>query len=271
MKLAAVVSTPDVRNAPLALLSGSFEEKAAKAHSWGYSGVELMVRDPSSLDLGHLRSVLDKNCLDVVQIVTGELFGADRLCLVTPSTDILQKAQVRIRQIIQFAAAFQAYVNIGRFRGRLDSMESPSIGYSLAIERIGQVADWAADSGVKITIEPINRYETDFIRNTQEGLQFLKSLGRSNVGLMLDLFHMNIEDDSIENRLREAFAADVLWHVHIADSNRRYPGQGHIQFARVVQTLREAGYEGYLSAEMLPIPDGDTAAYETSHYMMPLL
>ena len=60
-------------------------------------------------------------------------------------------------------------------------------------------------------------------------------------------------------------------HFHLSDSNRCYPGAGHVDFAGVVATLRSLGYEGYLSAEILPLPDADTCAARTIAYMRPLL
>lgn len=271
MRLAAVMCTPDVQVGPLALFTGSFEEKCAKAQRMGYDGVELMVRDPAGLDLARIRSVLESHNLEVPQVVTGELFGTEGLCLVTPSDEIYRRAVERIRDVLQLAATFGACVNIGRFRGRLDWIGSRRDGERLALDRIRELCDLGAHLGVKITLEPINRYETDFLLNTQEGLEFIRDLGVTNVGLMLDVFHMNIEDASIDRSLTEAFDAGVLWHVHIADSNRRYPGSGHIDFVTIVETLRRVGYAGYLSGEMLPLPDGDVAAAKTAEYILPLI
>jgi sugar phosphate isomerase/epimerase len=129
------------------------------------------------------------------------------------------------------------------------------------VERIQTVADFAARQRVRITLEPINRYETDFLFSAKDSLQFVEKVGCSNVGIMLDLFHMNIEDDSIEAGLKAA--GDRLWHVHIADSNRKYPGSGHMEYSGIFAALREMKYSGYISAELLPLPDPDTAAEKT--------
>lgn len=271
MKLSAVLCGPDVAYGPLALLAGSFEEKLQKARQYGYDGFELMVRDPRRLDVAGIKRAIANQDLQVSQVVTGELFGADRLCLVTPDAVIWCRAQERIKAVIDLAAEIGGFVNIGRFRGRLDWMDSPEGGYAVAVERIGLVADWANEKGVQITLEPINRYEIDFILTTQDGLGFLRDLDRPNVGLMLDMFHMNIEDASIAGSLSEAYAAGCLWHVHIADSNRRYPGSGHLDFVSIVNTLKQLGYSAYLSAELFPLPDADTAAKKTAEYFRALL
>ncbi len=230
-----------------------------------------MVRDPQLLDAYKMREMLCNEGLVVTQVVTGELFGADQLCLVTPDVKIFQESLSRIKSVIELAAELGGFVNIGRFRGRLDWMRSREEGYQIALERIGLVSDWAAKANVKITLEPINRYEVDFIQTAQDGIRFINELCRDNVGLMLDLFHMNIEDISIIGSLSETMAARLLWHVHVADSNRRYPGSGHLDFVGIIDALKNIEYPGYLSAELLPLPDADQAAFETASYLTPLL
>jgi sugar phosphate isomerase/epimerase len=76
---------------------------------------------------------------------------------------------------------------------------------------------------------------------------------------------MNIEESSIEQGLLTA--GNRLWHVHIADSNRQYPGSGHIPYGPIFATLRQMGYQGYISAELRPLPDPDTAAQKTIEFL----
>ena len=266
MKAGLVMCGPDVAYGPLALLSGTFEEKAAKAAELGYDGIELMVRDPAGLDWPTVKSTLQGAGLEVPQVVTGELFGADGLCLVTADEDLYRRAEERTRAVIDLAAYLDAMVNIGRLRGQLKFLGDVPDPWSIAVERLRGVIDYAADRGVKITMEPINRYETDFILSAADGMRLVEDLDCDNFGLMLDLFHMNIEDVSIEEGLRQA--GDRLWHVHIADSSRRYPGSGHLDFDRIFTTLKDMGYQGYVSAELFPLPDPDTAAKKTIDFLM---
>lgn len=267
MKAGCVMCGPDVEYGPLALLSGTFGEKASKARAFGYDGIELMVRDPAGLDWAQTRQVLAGNGLEVSQVVTGELYGADGLCLVTPDAGLRARAVARTRAVIDLAEYLDhAMVNVGRLRGRLDWLQGMTADpWGFAAERLAEIAGYAAARDVRITLEPINRYEVDFVASTQDGLRMVRDVGAPNFGLMLDLFHMNIEDASIEESLR---AADGhLWHVHIADSNRLYPGAGHIPFAPIFDTLRALGYSGYVSAELLPRPDADTAARRTIEFL----
>jgi sugar phosphate isomerase/epimerase len=269
MKLGCVVSTPDVARGPLALLTGTFEEKLAKARMLGYAGVELMVREAAKLDAEEIRAALDRHGLEVPQVVTGELFGTDGLALVHPDPAIAKAAMGRAQDIVRLASGLrpEILVNVGRLRGRLDWFPREEAGQVRArvVGALRELSDYAARYRVRISLEPCNRYEVDFVTSTREGLEVAAEVGRPNFGLMLDLFHMNIEDPSIEGALREA--RNLLWHVHIADSNRLAPGQGHLDFASITATLREIGYGGYLSAEIRPLPDPDTAARLTAEFM----
>jgi sugar phosphate isomerase/epimerase len=265
MKKGLVICGPDVAHGPLALLSGSFEEKCAKAAALGYDGIELMVRDPAGLDWPRVKQTLADCQLGVPQIVTGELWGADKLVLVTPDEDLHRRALARTQAVIDLAAYLGAIVNIGRLRGRLDWLDDPAGAWGRAVEMLRPAAQYAADCGVRIALEPINRYETDFIQTVDDGLRMACDIGLPNLGLMLDLFHMNIEEASIERSLEAA--TEHVWHVHIADSNRLYPGAGHLDFAPIFDTLRGMGYDGYISAELLPRPDADTAAQKTIEFM----
>jgi len=265
MRVSVATCGPDLDHSPLALLSGTFEERLQKAVRLGCDGVELMLRDPSGIDWARVGRLLADSGLEVPQLITGELFGAEGLCLVTADDDVYRRARERLQAIVDVAARLGAIVNVGRARGQLRYLPGGANAWAVALERLGEIASYAAQQGVRIALEPLNRYETDFILTVEDGLRFIEALGCDNVGLMLDLFHMNIEEPSIEGALQAAGA--LVWHVHVADSNRRYPGSGHLDFERVLATLRQMGYRGYLSGEMLPLPDPDTAAAMTVRFL----
>jgi sugar phosphate isomerase/epimerase len=119
----------------------------------------------------------------------------------------------------------------------------------------------ATDLGVTLLYEPLNRYETNLINTLEEGVQFLKGLATQNVKLLADLYHMNIEETNLADALRAA--GKYVGHIHFADSNRKAAGLGHTDFVPIVGALREIGYEGYLSAEVFPLPDSESAAKQT--------
>ena len=109
--------------------------------------------------------------------------------------------------------------------------------------------------------EPLNRYETNLINQVGEAADWVRSKGLSNIMLLADMFHMNIEEVNIADAMRAG--GDLIGHVHYADSNRRAMGLGHTDPAPVIAALKEIGYSAYLSAEIFPLPDADQAAAQT--------
>jgi sugar phosphate isomerase/epimerase len=282
MKLALATLTPEVKAAvPVALLSGTFAERSEKAARLGYDGLELMVLRPNELDVDEMRTQLSKSGLGVAAIASGAMYAVDKLTLLASDAEVSRQAVARLHALIAFAAALprnpasgggtptgfeSPLVTIGSFRGRLAwAGGAQARGRLVAI--LGEAAEKAAQRGVRLVLEPLNRYETDILCTAEETLALIGEVGHSHLGLLLDTFHMNIEEASFGDCLRQTMATGRLWHVHIADSNRLPPGQGHIDFPGVVAVLDETGYQGYLSAELLPRPDPDAAAAATIKHM----
>ncbi|MCK5567294.1 MAG: sugar phosphate isomerase/epimerase [Actinomycetia bacterium] len=242
---------------------GDLEENLQKIQSFGYTGVELAVRDPGDLDVPSLNSWVTKLGLTVTAVGTGQAYSEEGLSFTDQDENIRREAIQRIKDQIHFASRFKAMVIIGLIRGNPDKKIEKEQVQQWLLEAFDECAQ--EDQSVKLVIEPCNRYEADLINNVDEGLKFIRELGRENVGLLLDTFHMNIEEPVIEESLRKY--ADLIKHVHFADSNRWPPGYGHIDFKKIMDTLKEIDYSGYISFEMLPMPDPDTAAKHAIEYI----
>jgi sugar phosphate isomerase/epimerase len=254
----------------VALITGPFEEKLLKAAEWGADGVELMVVDPGTLDVDALQTDLQENGLEVAAVASGALPFATGLTLLHTDPEKAGQARLRLRELVDFAAGVGApLVTVGSFRGRLASVGAQGRDQLVAILREGAV--YAAARNVGLALEPLNRYESDVVNNAEEGLAFGAEVGHPALGLLLDTYHVNIEERSWTEPFRRVMAAGRLFHVHLGDNNRLPPGRGLIDFPAIVATLREIEYKGYLSAELLAKPDPDTAARQTVTYMRSLL
>ena len=119
--------------------------------------------------------------------------------------------------------------------------------------------------GVRYALEPLNRYETDLIHTVADGLALIERVGADNFGLLLDTFHMNIEEPSIEASIHAC--GERIFHFHVADSNRWHPGAGHIDFKSILTTLFDTGYSSFVSGEFMPKPDADTGARRAIEYL----
>ncbi len=271
MKLSVVITTPEVQApVPVALLRGSFTERLAKAVQLGYQGVELMVLHPTDLDGADIAAQVSDCGLEIAAIGSGAVAMLDKLTLLAHDPETGAAAEQRLYQLIDFAVATRApLVTIGGFRGRLANTvwtdASGARTHLVAVLR--RAAERAAALGVRLALEPLNRYESDIVNNAEEGLILLEEVGRQNLGLLLDTFHMNIEEARYDVAIRSLAHAGRLFHIHLGDSNRLAPGQGHLDFPTILTSLCAVGYHGYLSAELLARPDGDTAAANTAQHM----
>jgi sugar phosphate isomerase/epimerase len=262
VRLSIVVSTQPASFSALAY-KGDLEATLAKVQRLGYDGVELAVRNPGLLDAGFLERRLSALALPVCAIGTGQAFGEEGLSLTCPDKVLRERAVARMMAQADLGRTLGAAVIVGLIRGRIGEGGDPTSAEERLAESMGEIAKKNPD--VRFCVEPINRYETDMFPTAESVLRFLNRLGRDNVGLLLDTFHMNIEES--DSLAAIAAAKDRLFHIHIADSNRRHPGAGHIDFQKVVGKLADTGYRGYLSAEILPYPDPDEAAKNTIEHM----
>jgi sugar phosphate isomerase/epimerase len=271
MRLSLVVQTPEVEpTVPVAFFTGSFKEKLAKAAELGADGVELMAVDPATLDVDAIGAGLRENGLEAAAVGSGAVAFATGLTLLHADPEKANQARLRLHELVDFAAGVGApLVTVGSFRGRLASVGADGRDRLAAVLRDG--AAYAEAQSVRLALEPLNRYESDIVNNAEEGLAFLAEVEHPALGLLLDTFHINVEERSWTEPFRRAMAAGRLFHVHLGDNNRLPPGHGLIDFPAIVATLREIGYNGYLSAELLAKPDPDTAARQTVTYMRSLL
>jgi sugar phosphate isomerase/epimerase len=271
MRLALAVQTPEVTlPLPVALLSGSWAEKVEKAALLGVDGLELMTADPSQVDAHLLRSEMEAQGVAAVAVGSGAAAMQSGLNLLHTDPGVAARARNRLDDLIAFAAAVGALlVTIGSFRGKLAWVGSD--GRSRLAEVLHRAAERAAATEVRLALEPLNRYESDLINTADEGLAFVEHVGHTALGLLLDTYHVNIEEASGEAPFRQLMQAGRLWHVHLGDNNRLPPGDGMIDFAALVRILRSLGYTGTLSAELLARPDPNTAARRTVEHMRPLL
>lgn len=268
MKLSIVLSTQQT-HFQAASLSGALEPNLQRIARLGYQGVELAIRDPGQVDASGLQQLVKHNGLGVPAIGTGQAWNEEGLSFTDPDADVRRAAIERIKSHIPLAARFQAVIIIGLIRGVLKPGVQPAEGELWLAEALSACSRAAAPHGVRLALEPINRYETTWINSVQQGLDLIQRVGEANFGLLLDTFHMNIEEAQIERSICACGAK--IFHFHVADSNRWYPGCGHLDFESILRTLNSTGYTGYVSGEFMPLPDAETAARENIANLKPIL
>ena len=257
-KTSMAISPAPADFAPL-LFAGEWEAALESAVELGYDAIEMSVRDPSDRVVIACNESAQTHGLSLSAIATGQSFYSDGWALTTDDPTVRSNLDDRMMRTVDLAAPGKALVVIGGVRGVLEGSESERRDqYARAVDSVGRYADYAAPLGVSLAVEPINRYETNYLNTIEEALGFVDEVGLPNVGVLPDTFHMNIEEADLVAALRSA--GDRLLHAQFVDSNRLAAGRGHIEFEPLAEVLRQLDYQGYLSTESLPLPDSPTAA-----------
>lgn len=233
----------------------------AKAAALGFDAVEIFAPGAEAIGADLVLPMLEKHKLSVSAVGTGGGWVLHRLTLTSPDAAVRDKARAFIRGIIEAAGRLGAPAIIGSMQGRW----CETVDFDAAVHYLGaalnELGEHARQFNVPLIYEPLNRYETNLCNSLGQGSALLKNLKTSNVKLLADLFHLNIEEVDIAAAIEQA-GADV-GHVHLADSNRRPATLGHVEFAPIAAALARINYQGYVSAECLPYPDSDGAAAKT--------
>jgi len=268
MKLAVAVAAENAPPSAFVVWRG-FDESIPKAAELGYHGIELALKTADEVKPDRLARRLEQYGLQVSAITTGQVFACLGLHFTHTEQGVREKAFGVFRELIHLAKDFGGIVNVGRARGFVGAGQSRQRTEALFIDMARRLCDEAAPLGVSIVLEPVNRYEINFINSLDEAAGVLARVERDNIGLMPDVFHMNIEDA----RIGEALARHGRWvrYVHLADSNRLAPGRGHLNFDEVFAGLRRAGFDGWAAVEILPDPDADTAARQAAEKILPMI
>lgn len=228
------------------------EKGMERLSKFGYDGVEI-AGEPQKISTEKIQKLLEKYGL-----------AASSICgIYTKERDLVSSSEKTRRGAVQYVkdcakmaheigADIAIVVPSAVYKVKAEAPLEKEWGW--AVEGIREVGGYAADLGVKLAIEAINRFETYFVNRIDQAVKLMKEVDLDNVRVMVDCFHMNIEEPSPANTIIQT--GKKIVHVHIADSNRQAPGRGHTDFKSIVGALKTIGYDGYLAMEFLP-PSAD--------------
>jgi D-psicose/D-tagatose/L-ribulose 3-epimerase len=233
------------------LEAASTGEAIDRVAAAGYPAIEIAA--VPELDVRAARERLDARGLTVSSMCWIGLGYPERDCA-HESERIRRQARDYLRLCLEQAHALGAatLVLVPTFRTQPDPTGREA-ELDRAAQTISTAVDGIDDDGPVVALEALNRYETHLLRTLADADELRRRIDSPNVRLMADVFHMNIEEDSISASL-SAYAEHIV-HVHLADSQRREPGSGHLDFASVFEALAEAAYTGPLAMEFLPATD----------------
>lgn len=228
----------------------TIEATVARIASLGYHALEIE-GSPDKYDTKYVRQLLKTHnliCWGSVTLMLGE-------------RNLLSKSEAQRAASVQYVKDIITMVK--ELDGRMVSVVPGTVGkivpdarreeeWQWAIDSMKECYDFAEKSGIRLGIEPINRFETYFINRGDQALALAQAVG-PNCGVCLDIFHMNIEEDNPLAAIERA--KDRLVGFHVADNNRLAPGMGKINWEELVNKLKSVGYDGALSVEFSPPVD----------------
>ena len=230
------------------LTDAELERIAPRVAGWGFDVIELPVENPGDWDPRRARALLDGLGLTASVVL---VMGPGRELVATdPATR--SATQDYLRRVVDAAAAVgspvvagPAYASVGR-TWRLSPRERLAAGAEL-VEGLAPVVGHAAAAGVRVAVEPLNRYETSLVNTVDQGLAMLADLPVEHCGLALDVYHMNIEERDVAAAIVRA--GGRIAHVQVCANDRGAPGADHLDWPGILAALDEAGYQGPLVIE----------------------
>jgi D-psicose/D-tagatose/L-ribulose 3-epimerase len=219
-----------------------------RAADLGYDILEVCIEDPASLTPEWL---VEQSKRTGVAVGICGAFGLDR-DVSDPDPRRREQGIAYLRHCVDVAAAVDSPHVAGPMfsaTGRAELLEPAErqSRWQHAVESLRTVADYAGQRDVRLAIEPLNRFETDMVNTVDQGLKLCDDVGRENVGLLVDTFHMNIEEKQIEAAVRRA--GDRIFHVQVSENDRGTPGSGHVPWGAVFDSLSDIGYSGQIVVE----------------------
>lgn len=270
MKLCYQVATPDVAIAEsVTAYQGSLEQSFTDLAALGYDGVEFMTIDPGKLNWNEIKTLSGQTGLAVGLVCTGEVFGQLHVSFTHKDPAARRLAIDKVKEIIDFAGALGAKINIGRVRGMyLPGEVAREQTDEWLIQAMQEISDYALPKNVAIALETVTVLQINLINTCREAHDLIRAVDRPNFAMMQDTFHLNIEEKDMFAAIRD-YANDNI-HVHLCDKNRRYPGNCAMDFRKVIQTFHDVGYDDCFCTEILQYPSMKDAARLSIEYLAPI-
>ncbi|MBI4551498.1 MAG: sugar phosphate isomerase/epimerase [Candidatus Latescibacteria bacterium] len=225
-----------------------FERALRRLKELGYAGIEFSLPSPPGFDLDALERALTATRLTMVSFLTGWSYFNEGLCLCAKDPAIRERAVARLLGHVETAARFGAILVIGQMQGFLQDEPDSTIANDRIAECLGAVAHRAEARGVTLVLEPVNHLQVGFNHTVAHVLRMVRRVGSPALRPMVDTLHMNIEERSLTDPIRLA-GADLA-HVHLCETNGSIFGTSHLDFAAVLRTLTEIGYDRFISVKI---------------------
>jgi sugar phosphate isomerase/epimerase len=251
-------AVPEAQGGPF-VYWGSLEESMRSAKDLAFDAIEIFPPSPEYFQTIDAAKLAQQTGLEIAAVGTGAGWLKHKLSLADAEPQVRARAMEFLSLMLVAATQLQAPMIIGSMQGRSVPGVSKTQAKEFLREGLERLDAQAKAIGGNILYEPLNRYETDQCNTLAQGTELI--CGLSSTKLLADWFHMNIEEaDMVESILK---AGTAIGHVHFADTNRLAVGSGHLSVQPLIDALGQIDYRGFLSAEVFPQPDSQSAAERT--------
>jgi 5-keto-L-gluconate epimerase len=211
----------------------------------GYHAVELQIADPALFDEDRVGRSLERAGYAMCAFQTGSTYSTRGNCLCTADDTVRRRTVELLKSFVDLAARWNAVIVFGSLQGRLRDEPDRRAGEARIRDALQEVGEYAAERRAIIAFEPVNHGEVGFHNTMAEAAGLVRRLNLPSLRLMIDTFHVNIEERDVLAPL--AGIRDVLAHVHLSETNRDVLGAGHWPTAGFLTRLAEIGYSGHCS------------------------
>ncbi|MGE3310014.1 MAG: sugar phosphate isomerase/epimerase family protein [Limisphaerales bacterium] len=214
-----------------------------KFKKWGFDTVELPIESPEHIDPAKVRAAADKAGLAIGSVCACMGPGRDFRGSASDQRTAMAYCKALIDQMVVLGCPSligPVYSVVGRIGAHDDAEKKAQ--FKLVVENLKVLAAYAESKGVQICVEPLNRFETDFLNTCDQGLKLIQAVKSPALKLHLDTFHMNIEEKDQAAAIVKA--GRHLAHFHACGSDRGTPGNDHIDWKPIVAALRKVKYDG---------------------------
>jgi len=233
-----------------------------KFKKMGFDGVEIPLENKGDIDYKEVAHLLKANDMECSSVCGA--FGPGRDLRGTEEEQEASKQY--IRDCIDACTALECNLFVGPLysmvgRAQMEDAQARKRQWEIVVKNVRELCSYAEKSGVWLALEPLNRFETDFINTCKDAKKFVENVASSMLKIHLDTFHMNIEEKSLPAALLNA--GDLLYHVHTSENDRGAPGTGTIDWKGVKEALNIMQYDRYLVIESFT-PDVEIIARAAS-------
>jgi sugar phosphate isomerase/epimerase len=265
MKLGITVSTYGTEFGPIIFRDGNLKQNIKDMKDFGYEGVDLFVNRKTDDELKEIRKMFADGGVEINTYLAIFLAEAGVKLSEIDSAKRKRDVDLFMEQIDKAKLMGANSIALGFIRGGIGENDTYDDCAKRLAESLDIVGEHADKQGIIIGLEPINRYELNFLNDVPETVNFIKEHSFKGVGILADTFHMNIEDASFRESILSA--KGMISNIHAPGSHRRATGSGHLDYDEIFIALQDINYQGYITLEAFAEPDAITCAKQSAEFI----